>query len=91
MPYYGIQDQSNNLVCVCNEETVEEVATEKMLGPGEWKIKEISEEQANQFANEWANGDIDPNYICPICGGPRSGSLRGEIVMKTCRDCGFES
>ena len=91
MPYFGIKGEGGDLVCVCTEEAIENVAADKMLGPGDWQIKEISEHEANQFAEEWVNGEIHPDYICPICEGPRSGSLRGEIVIQTCRNCGFES
>lgn len=92
MPYYAIKPaKCEKDICVCEEESIETVDAEKVLGPGKWEVREITEDEANKFAEEWANGDIHHDFVCPICEGPRIASLRGEIVIKVCKDCGFES
>lgn len=92
MPYFAIKEKDSDTdICVCHEEAEDSVQAEKMLGPGEWIVREISENEANKFAEVWANGEVDPDDICSICGSPRSRVLRGEIVLRYCNYCDMES
>lgn len=94
MPFFAIKRKgSEEDICVCQEESLEYVDATKVmiLGPGDWVAREITEEEAEQFAENWAHGEIDEEDICPICEGPRKRCPRGEIVMKVCKSCGFES
>ena len=90
--YFAIKEKGSNTdICVCHEETENTVQAEKMLGPGEWIVREISEDEANKFAEVWAKGEVDPDDICFICGSPRSRVLCGEIVLRHCKSCEMES
>jgi len=92
MQYFAIKEKGSNTdICVCHEEAKESVQAEKMLGPGEWIVREISEDEANKFAEAWVNGEVDSDDICPICGNPRSRVLVGEIVLRRCNFCDMES
>lgn len=92
MPYFAIKPEGCiEDIGVCLEESIDAVNPELILGPGQWAVREISEDEANKFAEEWLEGEIDPDDICPICQGHRSRQPRGEIVMRMCRNCGFES
>jgi len=70
MPYFAIKEKDSSIdVCVCREEEAEEsVQAEFMFGPGEWIVREISENEANKFAEVWANGEVDPDDIVPFAG-----------------------
>ena len=92
MPYFAIKEKDSDTdICVCEEEEKDSVQAEKMLGPGEWIVREISEDEANKFAEAWVNGEVDSDDICPICGNPRSRVLVGEIVLRRCNFCDMES
>ena len=92
MPYFAIKEKGSDTdICVCREEEEDSVQTELMLGPGTWLVREISETEANKFAEAWAKGEVDPDDICPICEEPRSRVLRGEIVLRRCKYCEMES
>jgi len=92
MRYFAIKEKGNKEdTCVCCEETKRSVQAEMMLGPGEWIVREINENEANKFAEKWLKEGIDPDDICPICESPRSRVLRGEIVLRHCRNCNLES
>ncbi len=89
MAYFAIKEEGCEDRCVCCEESLEDVEAVKMLGPGDWVIREIGEDEANRFAVEWQKENTED--ACPICEGPRSRVLRGEITMKLCKSCEFES
>ena len=90
MPYFAISTGTED-VGICQEESIDTVNPELVIGPGDWVVREITEEEANKFAEEWFASEIDPDDICPICMGHRSRKLVGEIVLRSCKDCEFES
>lgn len=91
MPYFAITPEGcEEDIGVCVEESIDTVEAELILGPGQWAVREISEDEANRFAEEWSK-EAHPDDICPICNGPRSRSPRGDIFIRRCYDCGFES
>ncbi len=90
MPYFAISTGTED-VGVCQEESIDTVNPELVIGPGDWVVREITATEADKFAEEWIAGEIDPDDVCPICQGHRSRKLVGEIVLRSCKDCGFES
>jgi len=92
MPYFAIKEKGmKEVVCVCQEESIDSVISEQVLGPGEWIVRQITEEEAEKWAEEWANGELNEEDICPICEGPRARCPRGEILVRKCKACDFES
>lgn len=89
MPHFAIKAKGcEEAVGICYEEKIENVQAELILGPGNWLVKEISDDEAEKFTKEWENNSED---ICPICEGPRGRIPVGEIVLKECHNCGFKS
>lgn len=58
MKYFGIRDQSDKLICVAAEETIEDVKDEvkKIFNNDDLKICEISAEDLDRYIKEWADG-----------------------------------
>ncbi len=92
MPYFAIKERTSKLdICVCESPTVESIEAERMLGPGDWVIREINENEAQEFAKDWYNGQNIQKDACIVCGSPRVRILRGLQVYRLCKDCGYES
>lgn len=91
MPYFAIKSRGGTKdIGVCVVDSIDEVDADLLIGPGDWETREITEDEANRFADEWAK-EPHPDDVCPICAGPRSRSPRGDIFIRRCYDCGFES
>lgn len=92
MQHFSIKERgSKDIIGICYEEQIEDVEAELVLGPGDWLVQEIDDDEADKFAKEWANGPLCEEDICPICAGPRSRTIRGTIILRRCRSCGLES
>jgi len=91
MKYFAIKLKGGEEdIGVCVEESIDNVDAGQLIGPGDWETREITEAEANKFAEEWSK-EPHPDDVCPICEGPRSRSPRGDIFIRRCYDCGFES
>jgi len=91
MPFFKVIHQKVD-IAICQDATAEDLreGIAVVLGPGDYEVEEVSEEEAEKLANKWID-DPHPDDICPICEGPRVRCPRGEIVISRCLNCNFES
>lgn len=94
MPYYIISIDDEE-VCCCQEEnyySAEEGAVKVLDRPLiDIRIREVSEAEADTWSQEWLQGEIRVEDLCPICNGARASIVVGDIIMKECKLCGFKS
>lgn len=94
MPFYVISVGRTEVAC-CQEDSfydAEEGAVKILERPlSDLRIREVNEAEAEAWAQEWMEGKVEVDDICPICNGHRMRKLVGDLILRECKTCGFKS
>lgn len=83
MPYFAVREKGHSDdIYVIEEETIENVERDKemMFGPGNWVVREITEEKAKKWLNEYARYQEPRGEIVTVAGTLEAGTLEAGIL-----------